>query len=181
MPKSPSKKKRKKKLRKKKATPKAASNDPRIAELEETIREYCDLANRLDAIEDLMAVRKKRAENLMADMGLSRQEATGFGTAAFSERRSFKVIDQDALAKLMSKKQLAALAKITADVYDAAKAEKVAIDEAVQVGKTPSLSISRSRKKLARERQKKHIAEARKAAEARIEAHRAEWRTQAGA
>lgn len=172
----PAARKKKKKAKKKVTKKKVKPDDPRLAEVDNAIREYCDLANRADAIEDLMSVRKKRVDILMSDMGLSRQDIDGIGGAKYSERRTFKVRDEERLSELMPKRQLAALAKVTADVYDAAVAEKVAIDEAVAVGRSPSLSISRSRTKLAKERQKKHIAASRKAAEERVEANRAEWR-----
>ena len=168
----------KKRIAKKRRSRKAASNEAKLEQLQGAIMEHCALKNEADAIEDMLDLRRKQIENLMAEMGLTKQEVEGVGYVNFSERRTFKVKDEERLAELMTPRQLAALANITADVYDAAKAEKVAIDEAVIAGKSPSVSINRSRKKLAKERQKKHIAEARAKREDRLAQLRAEWREQ---
>jgi hypothetical protein len=68
----------------------------------------------------------------------------------------------------MSPLQLASLAKITADVYDAAKAEQMPIDEAVVVGHDESMTVARSRTKAEKDRRKSHIEESKRQAEQRI-------------
>jgi len=90
--------------------------------------------------------------------------------AAFTRRRSFKVHDRDRLAELMPPKQLAALVKVTADVYDAAEREGLPLDEAVTVGLSESLTVSRARTKAAGERRKQYIEESKRQAEQRIQA-----------
>lgn len=161
------------------ATKKAELSDPSeetlLDELRQQIDEFCLIKDRMDALENLLEPRKKRIRLLMEDLGLSRAEADG-GNSSFTERRSFEIVDAERLSELFDAHTLAANVKITADVYDAAKAEGIKIDEAVRVGRNPSLSVSRARSKQAKERRKQYIAESREQAEKRIDALRKKMR-----
>ena len=147
------------------------TEESQLIELRQQIDEYCLIKDRMDALDKMLSPRKKRIRLLMEDLGLSKAEA-GSGGAAFTERRSFSVVDAGRLVELFDPHQLAANVRITADVYDAAKAENIEIDEAVRVGLSPSLSVSRARNKKARELRNQYIAESRDQAEKRIAALR---------
>ena len=148
---------------------------PQQAEIMQLIGECAVLKDRQDALEEMTKQRKDRILVLMRAEGASKIKAPA-GEAAFTARRSFKVHDPKRLAKMMTKVQLASLVKITADVYDACVAEEKPIDEAVTVGKSESLSVSRSRTKVAKERRVQHIAESKRQAEKRITAFRKQLR-----
>lgn len=145
------------------------ARDDREVELERLLTEHAVLKDRRDAIDEMLEVRKGRINMLMSEVGLGKYKSDA-GEASFSRRRSFKVKDRDRLAELMTPRQLAALARVTADVYDAAEREGIPLDEAVTVGHSESLTISRARTKTAREARKHYIEESKKQAEQRIEA-----------
>jgi len=151
------------------------AGDEREHELERLISEHAMLSNQIDVLEEMRTKRKGRIHLLMRELGRSKLTADD-GTANFQVRRSFQVTDHERLAELMSPGQLAALAKITADVYDAALSENVPLDEAVTVGKDENLTVSRRRTKEAKARRNAHIEESRRQAEARLEALREEFR-----
>lgn len=136
-------------------------------ELDDLLYEHSVIADRMDALEEMKSARRNRILLLMRDLGSTKFEGEA-GQAAFTTRRSFTVRSAEKLAELMTPLQLAALASITADVYDAAKAEKVAIDDAVTVGQSESLTVSRARTKAETDRRKQHIAESKRQAEQRI-------------
>jgi hypothetical protein len=156
----------KKKTTKKKVKP---SLDERELELSRLLTEHSVLKDRRDAIDEMIDVRKERILMLMSESGMGRYKSAN-GEASFTCRRSFRVHDRDRLAELMSPKQLASLVRITADVYDAADREGVPLDEAVTVGQSESLTISRARTKDAQELRKKYIEESKRQAEQRIQA-----------
>lgn len=146
------------------------------AEIRGLVAEYAVIKDRIDALEEMLAQRKDRILVLMREKGSSKITAPA-GSVSFTSRRSFKVHDARKLSSLMSKTQLASLVKITADVYDACVKEHVAIDEAVTVGRSESLTVSRARTKVAKERRAQHIAESKKQAEQRINAFRKQLKT----
>jgi hypothetical protein len=143
-------------------------------ELADLLYEHSVIADRMDALEEMKKVRRDRILLLMRDLGLSKFEGDA-GDISFQSRRSFRVRDHERLAQLMSPLQLAALASITADVYDAAVAEKVPIDEAVVVGQSESMTVSRARTKAEKDRRKQHIEESKRQAEQRIAALREQF------
>lgn len=149
--------------------------DSREEELEEQVREYAVIKDRMDALDEMLKQRKQRILLLMSETGLSRFDG-GAGTAAFTRRRSFKVYDAERLVGLMTPRQLAENVRITADVYDACEAEDIPINEAVKVGRSENLTVSRSRTKAAKERRKQYIEESRRQAEQRINSIRAQLR-----
>ncbi len=157
--------------KKRSATVAAASDAADRKELADILFEHSVIADRLDALEEMKKVRRDRALLLMRKLGLSRFEGSA-GDIQFSSRRSFRVTDAARLTEFMSPLQLAALASITADVYDAAKAEEQPIDEAVTVGESETMTISRARTKVEKNRRKAHIQESRQQAEQRIAALR---------
>jgi hypothetical protein len=136
-------------------------------ELADLLYEHSVIADRMDALEEMKQVRRDRILALMRDLGLSKFEGDA-GDISFTAPRSFRVTDAERLAALMSPLQLAALAKITADVYDAATAEGLAIDEAVKVGHSTTMTVSRSRTKTEKDRRRQHIEESKRQAEQRI-------------
>lgn len=154
---------------KKKPVAAAATPDAQELELQRLLTEHAVLKDRRDAIDEMIEVRKERILLLMSESGMSRVKNDA-GEASFMRRRSFKVHDKDRLAELMSPRQLAALVRVTADVYDAAEREGIPLDEAVTVGQSESLTISRSRTKAANEARKHYIEESKRQAEQRIEA-----------
>lgn len=143
--------------------------DEREVELQHLLTEHSVLKDRRDAIDEMITVRKERILMLMSEAGMGKFKCDD-GEAAFTRRRSFKVHDRDRLSELMPPKQLAALVKITADVYDAAEREGLPLDEAVTVGLSESLTVSRARTKAAGERRKQYIEESKRQAEQRIQA-----------
>jgi hypothetical protein len=145
------------------------------SELSDLLYEHAVIADRMDALEDMKKVRRDRILLIMRDLGLSKFEGDA-GEVSFASRRSFRVSDHEHLATLMSPLRLAALANITADVYDAAKAENMSIDEAVIVGHTESMTVGRARTKAEKDRRKQHIEESRRQAEQRIAALREQFR-----
>lgn len=159
---------------KKQQKPAEGSEDARRKELADLLYEHAVIADRIDALEEMKGLRRDRILLLMRELGISRFEGDA-GTAAFQSRRSFKVRSPEILAKLMSPLQLAGLANITADVYDAATAENMPLDEAIIVGQTEQLSVSRARTKAERDRRKAHIDESRRQAEQRIAALREQY------
>lgn len=176
---SRAKKKAKARRRRRKAASTSASgiveaDDERVGELEQQIQEHAVITDRIDALEDMKGQRKSRILLLMRDLGVSGHSCQG-GSATFTTRRSFKVHDHERLAELMSPVQLASLAKVTADVYDAL-AESMELDEAVTVGRSESLTVSRARTKVAKERRKGHIEESKRQAEQRIADIRSEFK-----
>jgi len=150
------------------AKKKSKNIDPDI-EKDQLISEYALIKDRIDALEEMLSVRKNRLLVLLRAEGSSGYTAVS-GSAKFQVRRSFKVTDHGCLAKLMTKSQLAMLAKVTADVYDAyvQEGKQDKIEEAVMVGRSESLSISRARTKVEKERRSKHIEESKRQAEQRI-------------
>jgi len=158
---------------------KKPATDDRSVELRQNITEHCLIKDRIDALEKMLDVRKKRIHILMEDIGLSKVDAEA-GSAAFTERRSFTVVDPSRLAKLFDRETLAANVRITADVYDAAIGAKIKIDKAVRVGLSPSLSVTRARSKQAREQRKQYIAESKAQAEKRIATLRKTFAAQKG-
>jgi len=144
-------------------------------DLDQLINEYAIIKDRRDALDEMLEVRKDRILLVMSEIG-ARKHKCDAGATSFTRRRSFKVHDIDKLAKLLPKRQLAALAKMTADTYDAAKAEGIPLDEAVTVGQSESLTVSRAKTKEANKRRATYIDESRKQAEARIEAIRKQLR-----
>ena len=147
------------------------TEEQQLEELRQQISEFCLIKDRMDALDNMLDARKKRIRLLMEDIGIAKVDADA-GSAAFTERRSFKVADPARLVQMFDVVVLAANCKVTADLYDAAKAEGVAIDEAVTVGLSPNLSVSRARSKAARERRSQYIAESKSQAEKRINALR---------
>jgi hypothetical protein len=149
---------------------KTQKTDPeqRNEEIERLLAEYSSLKDSRDAIDSMLEVRKERLLMLMSETGLGRYAGQS-AVASFTRRRSFKVHDSNRLSELLSVGQLAALAKVTADVYDACEREGVAIDEAVTVGHGESLTVARSRTKEEKERRKAHIEESKRQAEKRIQ------------
>jgi hypothetical protein len=151
------------------------SDDTENDELDQLIQEYAVIKDRRDALDDMLDVRKERILLVMSETG-ARKHKCGAGATSFTKRRSFKVHDAKKLASLLPKTQLAALARVTADVYDAAVAEGIKIDKAVTVGQSESLTVKRASTKEANERRSKYINESRKQAEQRIEAIRKQLR-----
>lgn len=145
-------------------------------ELADLLYEHSVIADRIDALEEMKQIRRDRVLLLMRKLGIRKFEGDA-GDVSFSQRRSFRVLNHERLAELMSPLQLAALAAITADTYDAAKAENVPIDEAVVVGTSDSMTINRARTKTEKERRRQHIDESRRQAEQRIAAMREGFKT----
>lgn len=152
---------------KKRAT--VTTDQQREEEIERLLTEHSVLKDRRDAIDGMIDVRKERLLLLMSEAGIGRYKGKS-GEVSFTRRRSFKVTDSDKLVELMSPRQLASLVRVTADVYDAAMREDIALDEAVTVGRSESLTVSRSRTKEAKDRRKKYIEESKRQAETRIKA-----------
>jgi len=146
----------------------ATDNDPRTVELEELLREHSVIASRIDALEDMKGQRRNRILLLMRELGRSKFSHKGSGAISFQVKRSFRVVDHERLAELFPPSQLAALAKVTADVYDAAIAEDIALDEAVTVGKSETMTVSRPRDKKSKALRSQVIDESKRQAEARI-------------
>jgi len=144
-------------------------------ELDQLINEYAIIKDRRDALDDMLEARKDRILMVMSEAG-ARKHKCAAGATSFTRRRSFLIHDIDKLTKLLPKRQLAALARMTADTYDAAKAEGIPLDEAVTVGQSESLTVSRAKTKEANKRRMAYIEESRKQAEARIEAIREQLR-----
>ena len=147
---------------------KQGTDEARTVELEELLREHSVIADRIAALEDMKDKRRSRILLLMRELGRSKFAHKGSGTISFQVKRSFKVVDHERLAELFSAGQLAGLAKITADVYDAAMAEEIPLDEAVTVGKSETMTVSRPRGKKAKEFRSQVIEESKRQAEARI-------------
>jgi len=160
----------------KKPKPADGEEDPRTAELTDLLHEHAVIKDRIDALAEMATVRKNRILMIMNELGVGRHECAA-GHASFTRRRSFKVHDPARLSELMTKTQLASNCKITADVYDACVAEEVAIDEAVTVGRSESLSVSRATTKDAKKRREGYINESKRQAEERISALRAQLRS----
>ena len=141
---------------------------PSALELERLLTEHAVLKDRRDAIDDMIEVRKDRILLLMSEAGLGRYKNDA-GEASFTRRRTFKIHDQARLVELMSPAQLASLARVTADVYDAAAREGIPLDEAVTVGISESLTVARARTKAANDIRKQYIEESKRQAEQRIQ------------
>jgi len=149
------------------ARKKAVAVETDEAKLERLIQEHSVIKDRIDALEEMKSSVKSQILLLMRDKGLSRFKSVA-GDAAFQVRRSFSVIDVRRLSEMFSPVQLASLVNITADVYDAALAEDKPLDEAITVGRSEGLSVSRARGKAATEMRKQHIEESKRQAQARI-------------
>lgn len=143
-------------------------------EIRDLLYEHSVITDRMDALEEMKQVRRDRLLILVRQLGLSRVEGDA-GDVAFQSRRSFKVTSVERLAAMMTPLQLASLVHITADVYDAAKAEGKPIDEAVVVGQSETMTVSRSRTKAEKERRRQHIDESKRQAEQRIAALREQF------
>lgn len=146
----------------------ASTQEDHEAQIEQLLTEYATLKDNRDAIDTMLEQRKERLLMLMSESGIGKFKGKS-GEASFTRRRSFKVHDTNRLAELMSHAQLASLAKITADVYDAAEREDIPLNEAVTVGISESLTVSRASTKEAKERRKRHIEESKRQAEKRVE------------
>ena len=151
---------------------KAPTREDRDREKRELLEEIAHLTDQQDAIKSAIAVRKDRLLLLMHQDGDRSVEAENVAAASFTRRRSFKLKDTTALARMFTKEQLVEHVRVTAAFYDAAIDQGYRIDMAVTMGEDESLTVSRAKTKEAKKIRDACIAESRKVAEAKLAEYR---------
>jgi hypothetical protein len=143
---------------KKAQAPTKADRDERKREL---LGEIAFLTDEQDALKAEIDARKEELLLLMSQDGDRALEREGVASSSFTQRRSFEVHNPKLLAKMFSKEQLAEHTRITAAFYEAAEREGYRIGDAVTVGFSESLTVSRAKTKEAKKIREAHINEAR--------------------
>ena len=151
---------------------KAPTRADRDARKQELLAEIAFLTDEQDAIKAETNKRKEELLLLMSQDGDRSLARENVADAAFTQRRAFQVTNAKKLAQMFTREQLAEHAKVTAAFYDAAEREGYRIGDAVTVGVSESLTVSRAKTKDAKAIRKTHIEEARRVTETKVAAFR---------
>jgi hypothetical protein len=155
-----------------KASAEDAARLERDREKMQLLQELALLETQAEALDGMQKDRKQRLKLLMAGDGESARSAED-AEASFGQRRSFEVTNPEGLVMLFDTPKDAALVlaqnfKPSATFVDGLTQAGKKIQGIITVGLDETFSVSRTKTKAAKEKQRKLIEESRKTAEARI-------------